>query len=569
MSSWDPTAQSSVLEWALRLHGLGLSMLPILHGSKKPAIRWEEFQHRQPTEEELAGWFRGTNHQLAIVCGEVSGVIVIDTDSAEAEIWARQNLPETPLMAQTPKGWHRYYKWAGQQVRNKARIKTGIEGLALDIRGDGGYVLAPGSLHPSGSKYLAWGRWSGFSDLPSYQKTWEPMERARLWMAKREPAVQGSGGDAHTYTTACNLFEFGLAESQVLDLMTEWNARCSPPWKPQDLAQKVRNASRYATNSPGCKLGQSVSGVATVRPKAKEPAPPKGGLLDKVYPLSHIYRSIAEARQAGTDTRGFVYSGIPAVDNLCKGFRPRQLVLIGARPSMGKTAFGLQMARSISRRFGPVYFESLEMGAEEMGGRSAQQALQQPEADLTVEQLFGLAEKADEPVFISEAGKDLFRQRVEAFLFDHPATCAIFVDYLGYLMKRQGERAIDEVSAISQMLKEMAKEYNLPVFAMAQLGRENEKEKRPPSLTDLRDSGTLEQDADKVLFIHRDRYEANGEVQILVAKNRGGPTGIAYLTWKGSTTTFMMPGTAAVEKGAAQQQIKFEEQELEAVGAVL
>lgn len=565
MSSWDPTRQKPLLEWALYLRSLGLSLLPIKGGTKKPAVKWEELQARQATEEELIRWLKGDN-QLAIITGEVSGVVVIDTDSAEAEIWARQNLPETPIMCQTPKGWHRYYKWPGHQVSNKARIKTDIEGLALDLRGDGGYVLAPGSLHPDGEKYLAWGRWSGFGDLPPYRKTWEPLERARLWLQKRDPAIEGQGGDQWTFKTACELIGFGLAESQVVELLQEWNATCRPPWTTKELEQKARNAYRYSKNAPGCKLGQSASGVASVRPKTQEKPEVKSGLLDKVYPLSAIYLSLAEAKAAGTDTAGFVYSGIPPLDAICKGFRPAQFVLIGARPSIGKTAFGFQLARAIARRFGPVYFESLEMGADEMGTRGAQQALQLRGESLTVEHFRDLAAKDEEPVYISVAGRDGFRERIRQFLFDHPGTAAIFADHLGFLIEHKpGSNTYSETSAVSQMLKETAVEFNLPMFAMAQLGRDNEKEKRKPDLTDLRGSGNLEQDADKVLFIHRERTDSNGDAEIIVAKNRGGPTGVVHLSWRGHTTTFCLPGAAKVEAAAKQANLEFVDLPAEAV----
>lgn len=563
MNVWDPTAQKSLLEWALHLQKLGLSLIPVKPGTKNPAVTWKEFQTRRAGPEQITNWLLDTGNQLGIVTGEVSGIVVIDTDNAEAEMWARNNLPDTPIMCRTLKGWHRYYRWPGAPVRNGVKLKTDVTGLALDLRGDGGYVMAPGSLHPDGDKYVAWGRWNGFGDLPAFRKTWEPLERARLWLGKRDPATEGQGGDTFTFSTACSLREFGLTEGQVLELLLEWNRTCNPPWSEEDLAEKARNAFLYGQGVPGCKLGQTASAIASIRsPQAPDPVKEaKTELLEKVYSLPQIYRMLAQAKASGTDTTGFVYAGIPAVDDICQGFRPGQLILIAARPSQGKSAFALQMARSISRKFGPVYFESLEMGAEDMGFRAASQALQVEAEDVTSDQLMRLASREEEMVFISFAGKASFKSRVRQFLFDHPSTCCLFVDYLGYL-KNHKKSAYDEVNEISQGLKETAVEYNLPVFALHQLSRDNEKEKRAPRMEDLRDSGCLEQDADKVLLIHRpERHDPNGAVEILVEKNRGGPTGIAHLSWRGRTTSFLTKGQAVLNP----QKVEFEEMDMDLV----
>lgn len=160
--AFNPLDQMSLQAWAEHLVGhWRFSVIPIRPRSKKPALStWEEYQTRRPTPEELRTWFGAGRGNLAIVCGAVSGIGVIDTDSAEAEEWARKFLTDTPLKTKTHRGWHRFYSSSGA-VRNKVHIKTGIPGVEPDVRGDGGYVLAPGSVHPDGTIYLAEGRWFG------------------------------------------------------------------------------------------------------------------------------------------------------------------------------------------------------------------------------------------------------------------------------------------------------------------------------------------------------------------------------------------------------------------------
>ncbi len=146
------------LERARFLVGLGLSVIPIRPGSKVASIKWEPYQERHPTDAELVAWFDGKpNAPMAIVTGAISGLVVVDADSPEALAWAEEHLPPTPIRVRTGKGLHLYYRHPGTKVRNRARIRTGQGKLALDVRGDGGYVLAPGSPHPEGGHYAAEG----------------------------------------------------------------------------------------------------------------------------------------------------------------------------------------------------------------------------------------------------------------------------------------------------------------------------------------------------------------------------------------------------------------------------
>lgn len=150
------------LDRARQLAALGLTVIPIKSGTKKPAIdSWEPYQTKPPTDAELVAWFgRRPKAPMAIVTGAVSGVVVVDADSPEALTWAEEHLPPTSTRVRTGKGLHLYFKHPGAEVRNRARIETGQGKLALDVRGDGGYVLAPGSPHPDGGHYIAEGDWT-------------------------------------------------------------------------------------------------------------------------------------------------------------------------------------------------------------------------------------------------------------------------------------------------------------------------------------------------------------------------------------------------------------------------
>ncbi|CAA7621149.1 bifunctional DNA primase/polymerase [Magnetospirillum sp. UT-4] len=134
------------------LYDLGFSIFPLQPKGKRPALKWEEYQARRPTEQEVARWASGAGRpnafNVAVATGQISGVIVLDTDTEEAEEEvAKRGTPATPTV-RTAKGRHRYYRHPGFEVRNFARRIPGT-----DLRGDGGYVVAAGSIHETGVVY--------------------------------------------------------------------------------------------------------------------------------------------------------------------------------------------------------------------------------------------------------------------------------------------------------------------------------------------------------------------------------------------------------------------------------
>jgi hypothetical protein len=280
----NPVARLNPLDQALRYLSLGLSVIPIKARDKKPAIgSWKIYQSRHATPEELSKWFSGHDDlNIAIVTGGVSRVIVIDGDSPEAVSWINANHP-TPIRTVTSAGRkHFFYLHPGHEVRNGAKLA----GMALDVRGDGGYVVAPGSVHSSGAVYEAEGDWSQIDALPVFQAAWlgekiQPLinpvdaieKRVRAYLSATPGAIQGSAGDVHTFRVACKLVrEFALPEDQALAYLGDWNAKCSPPWSMIDLKKKIQSAIKSGTAPIGSKLDA---------PSAGSWRPPVGGAPPK------------------------------------------------------------------------------------------------------------------------------------------------------------------------------------------------------------------------------------------------------------------------------------------------
>lgn len=257
---------------AIGLWNRGLSIIPVpapdaMHDGKIPTIAWKEFQSRRPTQEEIRGWF-ANDQNAAIITGAVSGVVAVDVDSPAALQWIRGNLTRTPWQTKTTRGYHLFYRHPGVRVPNRARLHTKTGKLALDVRGDGGYVIAPGSLHASGNKYAFagdWNRplealpvfWVGLLERPRHPepqvRRWTPtgnvVDRARRYLAAIPRPVIGQGSDEATFSAACKLVRgFEIDEGSALALLREWcPSDFDEPW----IEQKIRSASSYGTETLG------------------------------------------------------------------------------------------------------------------------------------------------------------------------------------------------------------------------------------------------------------------------------------------------------------------------------
>ena len=249
-------------------------------------------------------------------------------------------------------------------------------------------------------------------------------------------------------------------------------------------------------------------------------------------------------------------TGFSALDRTLVGLGEGDLVLIGARPGMGKTSFAMNVATNIAKSSQKnVCVFSLEMSAEQLASRMlSSEALVDSYAirsgNLTTDQYKKLADAAadlSESNILIDDTTGITVTRMKAKLRRVKNLGLVVVDYLQLMQgERNGDNRVLEVGDISRGLKILAKELKIPVICCAQLSRgpESRTDKRP-MLSDLRDSGAIEQDADIVLFLYRDEYykaPGDGEQSIaecIVAKNRHGSTGTVKLGWIGQFTKFI------------------------------
>ncbi|HEY6163260.1 MAG TPA: replicative DNA helicase [Bacteroidia bacterium] len=276
---------------------------------------------------------------------------------------------------------------------------------------------------------------------------------------------------------------------------------------------------------------------------------------DKMHTLiGEAIKEIEAARDQKEGVTG-VASGFTALDRVTSGWQRSDLVIIAARPAMGKTAFVLSIARNAAVEFGkPVAVFSLEMSSLQLVNRLIASESELPAEKLKKGQLEDyefqqlnakIGRLSEAPLFIDDTpALTIFELRAKARrLKQQHDISMIVVDYL-QLMHAGGDgkgNREQEISTISRSLKSIAKELNIPILALSQLSRavETRGGDKKPQLSDLRESGAIEQDADMVLFIHRPEYynltedeEGNstqGVAEIIIAKHRNGPVGSVKL----------------------------------------
>ncbi len=281
-------------------------------------------------------------------------------------------------------------------------------------------------------------------------------------------------------------------------------------------------------------------------------------------PISSVLKQVVERveslyeRQDLGDITG-IPTGYLDLDDKTSGLQPSDLIIVAGRPAMGKTTFALNIAEHVALRAGlPVAIFSMEMPASQLAlrflasvGRIDMQKLRR--GRLTDEDwsrlTAALGKLAEAPIYIDEtAGLNPIDLRARARRLARQfggKLGLIVVDYLQLMVgTRESDNRANELSEISRAIKTLAKELNVPVIALSQLNRSLEQRpNKRPVMSDLRESGAIEQDADLIMFIYRDEvYHPDspdkGTAEIIIAKHRNGPTGTVRLAFLGEYTRF-------------------------------
>lgn len=273
--------------------------------------------------------------------------------------------------------------------------------------------------------------------------------------------------------------------------------------------------------------------------------------------LATAFQNIQDA-QAGNTPSNLIFTGFTNLDRKTKGLKPGDFVILAARPGVGKTALALNIAVNCLLKNKTVAVFNMEMTAPALVKRMLAYL-----SDVTFESMDVRGQLSDSDIaklynaYTTLLGKELY---IDDYSMNHPSDILskcrrlkrekgldlVIVDYLQLMEAdskgRASESRQNDVSTMSRQLKVYAKELGVPILALSQMSRGAEKEGRAPQLSDLRDSGAIEQDADVVMFLHDpskvDENLPKDEILLLLRKNRSGSIGEMKLHWDGNTTTF-------------------------------
>jgi len=302
------------------------------------------------------------------------------------------------------------------------------------------------------------------------------------------------------------------------------------------------------------KMHKSLSNISDTG--SKEPRPISDvmdNFRDGKSITEFINGKFEEFQRTGKNAIDGVSTGIKHLDNKLSGLVKKRLVIFGARPAMGKSEIVVQMVSNMSKKGLRCLVFSLEMSAEEWAERllgveacvhfsrfKMLKAIEYQQIEMAAK---WLKEKAamiivdDDPGATIDAIKARTRREIHKNQVD-----AVFIDHLGLIKCREGNSKYEQISFVSRELKLMAKELDVPVFCLCQLNRDvKNREGNRPTMSDLRDSGSIEQDADAVILLHRQDYYnpdlCPGKMELIIDKNRQGERGIVYLHYDKHTAT--------------------------------
>jgi len=235
---------------ALELLDMGFSILPVKRSDKRPYIKWEKYQKSHPTDDDIIRWWNSWPHaNIAIICGKISGIFCVDADGPKGIEWMNTHLPKTGVYSITKKGIHAIYKIPKDSViRNSVRLAPEV-----DIRGEGGYFVAPPSIHETGHQY----RWQflmdGWDDLAEYVppngggnlNVDLSTISAKLDTDKVSTGISKGERNVILFKEACRLRGKNLTEDEIWLLLKSFADRCDPPYPESELLPTFKSALKY------------------------------------------------------------------------------------------------------------------------------------------------------------------------------------------------------------------------------------------------------------------------------------------------------------------------------------
>ncbi len=557
---------------------------------KAPCVSgWKEYQHRLPTKEEVNHWFNtNPDANIGIITGTVSNLVVFDFDSTQTLEYVQEigGMPESTVIVKTGKGFHFYMQYPDFAVGSPVNTN-----FRLDIRADGGYVVAPPSIHGSGSQY-EWVEGSSIMDVtpapctpwmidylkgsknetkPDKKQTETPPVKAETIQPNEKEieadkysellkngCIQG-GRNNSTLQLVGHLFKTNLKETEIWEMVQIWNRdKVNPPLGHDELKGIFESIKTAEKKSKDAKIIQ----------------------IDSY--LDDINQAVADYQKN--------YVRIPFANNnlinlekmMSGGFAGGRFYLFGGIPAAGKTVLLNNIADNICLNNYPVLFFSYDDGKAELRYRSFSRFTKQPIEEFNkchkkdiqgicqlpnIKQIMSLKYVVQQMITIEK-----WPELIEQITKKHGKSPVIIIDYLRKLRteKSSGDERL-RVDNILSKLTEIAKTYNTPVIAISELARDSYKSGQRLSLASLKESGMIEYEASWLGILAAVEVGKNGEYIIKencenLIKYDGNIDLIVFKTKRGTGDTgriplkvdknFMTVSDRPVEPAIAQQTIK-------------
>ena len=520
---------------ALSYQSRGWSVIPLrfsgdTENRKKPLLdEWDPYKTTPATKEQVESWWtKWPKANVGIIMGQVSGMIAVDMDGPHGvELLKRANVsvPKTATVG-TGAGFHAYYKHPGYPVPNRARLLEGPNKSGVDIRGDGGYVVAPPSVHGSGRVY----RWvvpleDGVAELPSdlaaliTRKVLPNEPHTDGWLDSAMRGVpEGQRDDTAARIAGYWLRLVGIDD--CLRIMRTFAESCTPPMAERELRKTVESVARIERARQEAEQGKDFGHI---------------GIVDAAPWLEEVEHD--EGRKGvAVQVPGFLSVG---------GLVPGDMVTLAGRPGMGKSTLACQLSveAGIKGKI-PTLIVSTEMTRRQWGAwmaayltESTTETLSRPLRE------WARKEWLASPISIADPGIVSMKE-IRALAESRIGIKLLIVDHIGRVGGGRRDSRVLEVGDVARGLKSLAKDLQCTVVSLCQMNRRIEgSEDKQPRLDDLRESGELEQESDSVLFLwteDRDKSKAFLPMTMSLAKNRHGPTCQVDVTFDKARRRFLL-----------------------------
>lgn len=501
-----------VVNFARAYAGKGWQTFPCLEKDKKPMVKWADMATTE--DNMLTGWWETTpNANIGIACGKRSGIVVVDVDkdhdgydSLTDLILKYGPLPETPVSKTGSGGEHIFFKHPGFEIRNSA----GKLGKGIDIRGDGGYVVAPPSLHPNGQQY----QWvvkpsqTPLADMPEWM-----IEILREKNEVKEPTLNGSviSGERNNALTqlAGSMRRKGHSEDGIFAALTVFNReRCSPPLSDGEVLLISKSVARY---EPQDEI------------KIAKPLPTAWDVIE------NLENEIHERQKDPRDVWGIHYAW-PYLSLITGGKQKGELIILAGEPGVGKSWWAHQDSLftaignpALGIESTPVLVWSGEMGRKQVYRRFFEM-LGVPKRHMLTGQMsaddwqFFNEAKAlivNSPIYVSDAPLDLkdVRGLLEREIGEHGIKQVVF-DY-DWLINAPGDGETEKSQNISRAMKQLTREFDISVTlisSVSKMGMDSASENVTKS--HVSGSGKKLHDADVIYILTKFNEKKNNDNSI-------------------------------------------------------